>query len=125
MACHKLSNGQRSSAKLAIKARVKRSFRLRWIGSALAWSAASPPFPAPAQAGQSCRIALGKIEIRAAAEKGEGFRRSGRNGSSIANAPDEETYSEEETVARRERALKRMLNTPHKPHKPLGVRRKA
>jgi hypothetical protein len=29
-----------------------------------------------------------------------------------------ETYSEEETVARREAALKRMLATPHKPHKP-------
>jgi hypothetical protein len=32
----------------------------------------------------------------------------------------DETYSEEETVARRERALKRMLATPHKPHAPLG-----
>lgn len=30
--------------------------------------------------------------------------------------PKGETYSEEETVARREAALKRMLNTPHKPH---------
>jgi hypothetical protein len=29
----------------------------------------------------------------------------------------EETYSEEETVRRREAALKRMLATPHKPHK--------
>jgi hypothetical protein len=29
-----------------------------------------------------------------------------------------ETYSEEETEARREAALKRMLTTPHKPHKP-------
>lgn len=28
-----------------------------------------------------------------------------------------ETYSEEETVARREAALKRMLATPHKPRK--------
>lgn len=28
-----------------------------------------------------------------------------------------ETYSEEETEARREAALKRMLATPHKPHK--------
>jgi hypothetical protein len=31
--------------------------------------------------------------------------------------PTEETYSEEETVRRREAALKRMLATPHKPHK--------
>ena len=31
--------------------------------------------------------------------------------------PRDETYSEEETVARREAALKRMLQTPHKPHK--------
>jgi hypothetical protein len=35
----------------------------------------------------------------------------------MGKAPDEETYSEEETVARREAALKRMLQTPHKPHK--------
>jgi hypothetical protein len=28
-----------------------------------------------------------------------------------------DTYSHEETVARREAALKRMLATPHKPHK--------
>jgi len=32
--------------------------------------------------------------------------------------PDE-TYSEEETVRRREAALKRMLQTPHKPHKEM------
>jgi len=37
----------------------------------------------------------------------------------MTNDPKEETYSEEETVARREAALKRMLATPHKPHKPL------
>ena len=30
----------------------------------------------------------------------------------------DETYTEAETVARREAALKRMLATPHKPHKP-------
>ncbi len=38
---------------------------------------------------------------------------------------EDETYSEEETVARREAALKRMLNTPHKPHKDskLGQRK--
>jgi hypothetical protein len=29
-------------------------------------------------------------------------------------------HSEQETIARREAALKRMLSTPHKPHKPLG-----
>jgi hypothetical protein len=29
----------------------------------------------------------------------------------------DDSYSEEETVARREAALKRMLATPHKPHK--------
>ncbi len=32
---------------------------------------------------------------------------------------EDETYSEEETVARREAALKRMLATPHKPHKAI------
>jgi hypothetical protein len=37
----------------------------------------------------------------------------------MAKAPDDETYSEEETVRRREAALKRMLNTPHKPHKDM------
>jgi hypothetical protein len=35
----------------------------------------------------------------------------------MTNTPKDETYSEEETVKRREAALKRMLNTPHKPHK--------
>jgi hypothetical protein len=35
----------------------------------------------------------------------------------MANDPKDETYSEEETVARREAALKRMLQTPHKPHR--------
>jgi hypothetical protein len=28
-------------------------------------------------------------------------------------------YNEQQTVARREAALKRMLSTPHKPHKPI------
>jgi hypothetical protein len=37
---------------------------------------------------------------------------------------DTETYSEAETDARREAALKRMLATPHKPHKPIGRREK-
>jgi hypothetical protein len=35
----------------------------------------------------------------------------------MADPKSSETYSEEETVARREAALKRMLQTPHKPHK--------
>jgi hypothetical protein len=35
----------------------------------------------------------------------------------MADDPNSETYSEDETVARREAALKRMLQTPHKPHK--------
>jgi hypothetical protein len=34
-------------------------------------------------------------------------------------------YSEQETVERREAALKRMLSTPHKPHAPLGKRGRA
>jgi len=34
-----------------------------------------------------------------------------------------DTYSEAETVARREAALKRMLATPHKPHKASGKKR--
>lgn len=39
---------------------------------------------------------------------------------------DEEAYSEEETVARREAALKRAFATPHKPHEKLkkGPRKK-
>jgi hypothetical protein len=34
----------------------------------------------------------------------------------------DETYSEEETVARRQAALKRMLATPPKPHKDMKKR---
>jgi hypothetical protein len=34
-----------------------------------------------------------------------------------------DTYSEEETLARREAALKRMFTTPHKPHEPIGKRK--
>jgi hypothetical protein len=32
----------------------------------------------------------------------------------------DDQYSERETIARREAALKRMLSTPHQPHKPVG-----
>lgn len=33
------------------------------------------------------------------------------------SSPESDTYSKAETAARREAALKRMLATPHKPHK--------
>jgi hypothetical protein len=38
-------------------------------------------------------------------------------------SPDD-TYSEAETAARREAALQRAFATPHKPHEPIGKRRK-
>jgi len=34
-----------------------------------------------------------------------------------------EQYTEAETVRRADAALKRMLSTPHKPHKPLGKKK--
>ena len=41
----------------------------------------------------------------------------------VSPASLDDTYSEAETAARREAALKRMLATPHKPHQP--IRKKA
>jgi hypothetical protein len=38
--------------------------------------------------------------------------------------PDEH-YSPKETERRREAALKRMLSTPHQPHKPIGKKKKS
>jgi hypothetical protein len=36
--------------------------------------------------------------------------------------PNDETYSEEETKRRADAALKRMLQTPHRPHKESKVK---
>jgi hypothetical protein len=36
-----------------------------------------------------------------------------------------DSFSEQEAIARREAALKRMLTTPHKPHGPVGKKPKA
>jgi len=38
-------------------------------------------------------------------------------GASMGAKPSDDSYSETETVERREAALRRMLSTPHKPHK--------
>jgi hypothetical protein len=39
----------------------------------------------------------------------------------MADSKADDVYSNEETIARREAALKRMLSTPHKPHQPKGA----
>jgi hypothetical protein len=38
---------------------------------------------------------------------------------------DQRPYNDEETALRREATLKRMLSTPHKPHKPLKAKKRA
>jgi hypothetical protein len=43
-----------------------------------------------------------------------------QNTGAQANGANDDQYSESETIARAEAALKRMLSTPHQPHKPLG-----
>jgi hypothetical protein len=43
---------------------------------------------------------------------------------SMAKRSDDANYSNAEIVQRREAALKRMLSTPHRPHKPLRKKSK-
>lgn len=41
----------------------------------------------------------------------------------ISQPSKEDTYSDAETAAREEAALKQLLATPHKPHRPIGKKR--
>jgi hypothetical protein len=43
----------------------------------------------------------------------------------MARKQSDDSFSEQETIARREAALKRLLTTPHKPHQPIGKKPKA
>lgn len=42
----------------------------------------------------------------------------------MARKQSEDSFSERETIARREAALRRMLATPHKPHRTLKTKPK-
>ena len=39
------------------------------------------------------------------------------------SAADDDRFSEAETKRRMDEAVRRAMNTPHKPHKPLGKRK--
>jgi hypothetical protein len=43
----------------------------------------------------------------------------------MASHKKDDTFDKEETERRREDALRRMLSTPHKPHEPLGEKKKS